>query len=211
MLEYLSSGKVVLVKGAEKIPVVKKLISNDRSSDKKFVDGAFTYTYFMYRKGSKFESMFPRQRAIEVSKIYFSDINAYKKFEENQAFKDFRDYYLKLQYSTKEQTAQSVLGEIEDLISELKTIKFWVDGEVEVEVEVMVPKTADSTEMVPKIIKQKVKTKRDNMKEKLAAMKAINSLLEQEDNLKASIRKDIIEKKNEASKSLMDNGTLDYM
>lgn len=205
MIEWLPSGKVVLDAGADKIPVVKKLISNDRTEGKKFLNNALLYTYFMYRKGSRYESMFPKKRAIEVCKTYFQDRDEWAKFENNDAYKAFRDYYIKLQYSTKEQAAHSVLKEIEELIIELQTIKFWVDDFVEVEV--MIPTFEGSTEMTKKIIKQKIH--RDNKDEKLKAIKAIDILLAQETRLKESIREDEKIQKIEVSRSLIDMGDLD--
>jgi len=209
MIEYLPSGKVVLDSGADKIPEVKKLYSSDKTAGKVYFNNALTYTYFMYRKGSRFESMFPKKRAAEVCKIYFQDREAWKKYEENKTYQEFRDYYIKLQYSTKEQAVHSVLKEIEELIIELQTIKFWVDDIIEVEVTVEIPKFEGSTEMVKKNIRQKQKIKRDNKEEKLKAITAIDTLLKQEARFKLSIKEDIKIQKEEASRSLMDSGSFD--
>lgn len=205
MIEWLPSGKVVLDAGADKIPVVKRFISNDRTSGKSYMQKALLYTYFMYRKGSRYESMFPKKRAAEICKTYFQDREEWKKFENNDAYKAFRDYYIKLQYSTKEQAAHSVLKEIEELIIELQTIKFWVDDYVEVEIEI--PLFEGSEETKKQVIKQKIH--RDNKDEKLKAIKAIDILLAQETRLKESIREDEKIQKQEVSRSLMDMGDMD--
>jgi hypothetical protein len=205
MIEWLPSGKVELEAGADLIPVVKKLHAKDKTRNKEFFKRELLYTYFMYRKGSRYESMFPKKRAAEICKTYFQDRDEWLKFESIGAYKDFKNYYIKLQYSTKEQAAHSVLKEIEELIMELQTIKFWIDDTIEVEIEI--PVSLDSTETRMKIIKQKIK--RDNKDEKLKAIKAIDILLAQEARLKDSIREDEKIQKQEANRSLMDMGDLD--
>ncbi|MBN2617264.1 MAG: hypothetical protein JXR64_03005 [Spirochaetales bacterium] len=209
MIEWLPSGKVALDSGAEKIPEVKKFIGNDRTAGKSYMNKALLYTYFMYRKGSRYESMFPKKRAAEICKTYFQNRDEWEKFEKNDAYRAFRDYYLKLQYTTKEQAAHSVLKEIEELITELQTIKFWVDGYADIEMEIDVPEYSGSTTTVKQKVKQKIKIKRDNKDEKLKAIKAIDILLAQESRLKESIREDEKIQKQEVSRSLMDMGELD--
>jgi hypothetical protein len=198
------SGKVVVTDGIEIVPVVDKLYKNDKNGGKKFFNDAILYAYFMYRKGSSFENMFPKKRAVEISKVYFGDINRWENFEKNLAFQEFRDYYVKIQYSSKEQAVHSVLKEIEELILDLQNIHFWVDDVVEKEIDI--PLFEGSLET--KKLKIKYKIKRDNKDDKLKAISAINTLLKQEETLKASIKSDEKIKRLEDEKSLLDRGEL---
>lgn len=204
MIEY-KSGKVVLMDGSDKIEVIKKLYATERTKEKVFFNKALTYLFFMYRKESQYSGLAEKKRAPEVCKIYFGDKEHWKRFEFNDKFIAVKTYYEKLQYTPEERALLSSAEEIDDIILHLKDIKYFVDGEVDVEI--MIPKSADSDEMVPRVIKQKIRV--NNYKEKEASLKALSEIIKIRKLLKETVRSRTAEKKVEQSKSLLDNGGLD--
>jgi len=203
MLKW-DAGKVVLEDGAEEIPVIKKLYSNDKSKNKKFYNEALTYAYFMYKKGSMYAQSFPKDRAVEVCQIYFGDITYWKKFELNDAFANFKDYYEAIQFDAEERALIALEEEIEDLILHLKDIKYFTEETITVEINI--PEYKGSEVMVPTLVKQKVKI--SNYAEKDKALKAMADVIKTRKLLKEAVKVKGIEKKNVAGKSLLDGRRL---
>jgi len=129
----------------------------------------------------------------------------WKKFEHNQKFKDFKLKYEELQYSAEERALISTEAEIEDLILHLKDIKYFIDDDIDVEIQV--PKFEGSDETVTHKLKRKVKV--NNSKEKEASLKAIAEMIKIRKLLKDSVKTRKVEEALHDSKSLLDSGRFD--
>jgi len=205
MLEF-KEGRVVLMPGAIEVPEVKKLRSAAKGNSRdKFFNDAITYAYFMYKRDGMYASMFPKKRAMEVGKNYFSDKQIWKKFEHNQKFREFKNRYEELQYSAEERALISTEAEIEDLILHLKDIKYFIDDNIDVEIQV--PKFEGSEEFIPYKVKRKVKV--NNSKEKEASLKAIAEMIKIRKLLKESVKTKKVEDALNDSRSLLDSGRFD--
>lgn len=202
----IKDGKIVLMPGADKIPVVKELKKAARgNSQKKFFDDAITYAFYMYKKNGIYSNKFPKKRAIEVGKNYFSDINIWKKFEYNEKFKKFKLYYEELQYTPEERVLLSTEQEIEDLIIHLKDIKYFLDDEVDVEV--MIPESLENPDkLIPYAIKRKIKI--NNSVEKQKSLKAIKEILDIRKIMKEAVKQKKVESKLKDGQSLLAKGEL---
>lgn len=204
MLKY-EEGKVVPIDDCHLVKnPLNKLYTNDRNEGKKFFKEAITYAYFMYSKGGIYENLFPRERAKEISRVYFGDANYYEKFEYNKAFTDFKLYYESIQYDATARALLSTEKEIEELILHLKDVQYFIDGQIDVEVDI--PLYKDSTEFVKKAIKTKVKI--SNYKEKKDSLIAIKEILGVRKMLKEEVKIRAAELKNEESRSLLDKNQM---
>lgn len=202
MLKW-DAGKVVVVDDAHKVKgELRTLYTNDRSASKKFFRDAITYAYFMYMKNSMYKSLFPKDRAKEVSVKYFGDAQKWKKFEYNDAFADFRKYYESIQYDAEERALIALETEIEDMILHLKDVKYFINDTVDVEIDV--PSYDGSEETIRKTIKKEIQI--SNYKEKKNALMAIGDIIKTRKLLKEEIKIKVVEQKNHASKSLLDRG-----
>jgi len=167
----IKDGVISIRKDMANLPEFEAVDSADRTLGKVFVAKVLSYTYYVHSLESPFRDYFSEERKVEwarLTKYKVDDV------EGNRRAMAFVDKYRDMSIGFIKRSAMKVRIDIEHLHKRLGDIPFEIPVKIEVEVEI--PESRDSKQMVRYPVKRVVMM--DNTKQKKEAISMFEQLYE---------------------------------
>lgn len=193
--------KIDIIAEARDIVEVVKLHNKDKTQGRVFYNKVLTYTYYVYSKNSVYVNMLPRERMKYVSDVHLNGYD-YRKIEDDKVARAFIDRYIKLTKTITRQLFDALDKDIDELLLRIKDIPYVKRKRIKMVIDI--PEYKGSDVLVPYEFSDIVEI--ENYKEKSAAIREADTLMEYREKLRKIVEKEEIDDDTSSHLTMVDEG-----